>query len=132
MPHVIVQYTKEVAKLDGGFFLGSLRKRLRGPLAVFLSVEHRPLTQNDFSFMFLRARKWDSLIHGIQVIILAHADEERVKKSDELAEAIATAIEETIQFSRRPEKLTVVSFSVSLHLGEMGYFASEVMVGAQQ
>jgi len=131
MPHILVQHTEEVAQMDGGYMLGNLRKRLRRS-AKLLSVKNRKLLERDFSFMFLQAGEWDSLVCDIQVIILAHADEVRVERSDELAELVATAVEEAIRIALEPAEPTEVTFSVSLHLGEMGYFASSAELGEER
>ncbi len=131
MPHILVQHTEEVAGMDNGFMLGTLRKKLRHVCPPNLSVKQRQLLENDFSVMFLVAGPWDVLVKDIQVIVLLHADEERVQgnKPDELAEAIATAIEETVRFAPRLVEPREVSYSVSLHHGEMGYFSSSAHLG---
>jgi len=121
MPHIIVQYEDDVAERDGGWLLGQLRKELRYACKV-LSVPGRQLQSNDFSFMFLKAGEWDSLVCDIQVIILAHADRQRVERLDKLAEEIAATIGEVIRRELKHEAPDV-TYSVSLHLGEMGYFA---------
>jgi hypothetical protein len=134
MPHIIVQHTKQVAKFDKGFLLGEVRKNLRDTSKV-LSVKHRELLSSDFSFMFLQAGPWDSLIHDIQVIILAHADEARVKpegRSDALAEMIASAIGQAVCSAIQAHRPTEVTFSVSLHMGEMGYFAGSAKLGDER
>ena len=129
MPHIIVQHTKEVASMENSTMLGTLREKLCGVCASFLGVKDRKLTKNDFSVMFFEEGPHDFLIKDIQVIILAHADPERVAKSDELAESIATAIEEAVWLAAPPVESTLVEYSVSLHLGEMGYFANSEWLG---
>ena len=97
-----------------------------------LSVVRRPLLEKDFSFMFLKAGRWDSLITEVQVIILAHADEERIKKNpDKLAEAIAEAIDRAVRQTSPRTKPFDITYSVVLHLGEMGYYASSATLGEQ-
>ena len=61
-----------------------------------LSVSERLLSEADFSFQFLKEGPDDELINDVQVIILAHADEARVKMSDGLAESLGHAVEERV------------------------------------
>jgi hypothetical protein len=133
MPHIIVQHTPEVVEAfpDRGMMLDSLRKKLFTVAAAHLSVPERKLTPSDFSIMFLEAGPRDTLMEDIQVIVFAHADEQRVARLDELAEALCIACEEVIIYATPPygEEARHVSFSVMLHLGQVGYFKGSDTIG---
>ena len=100
--------------------------------AAHLSVPERKLTPQDFSIMFLEAGPWDTLMQDIQVIVFAHADEERVKQLDELAQAISIACEEAVIYETPPysEEPQHITFSVTLHLGQVGYHEGSDTIGA--
>ncbi len=124
MPHVLVQYREEIVEREGSV-LKRLKQAIRLRAHGELSVPDRQLRESDFSFMFLKEGPDDELIKDVQVIILAHADEMRVNMSDDLAESIGDAVEEVLAnltFNHPRELL----YSVSLFLGEMGYFADGV------
>jgi hypothetical protein len=133
MPHVLVQHTDEFLKwgITPKETCKHFKKHFRAKAAEVLSVPDRELGEDDFSFMFLEAGPHDELIHDIQVIVLAHADEERVSQSDELARYLNEAVEKSLRASwwqklgespgQKPKQLT---FSVSLSLSEMGYHAN--------
>ncbi len=133
MPHIIVQHTEEVvhAFAEDGTMLGSLDEKLRTVAAAHLSVPERQLTPQDFSIMFLKAGPFDRLMQDIQVIIFAHADEVRVVRIDELAEAIATGCEEAIvnSYPRPGDEPEDVSFSVLIHLGQVGFYKGVETIG---
>jgi len=133
MPHVIVQHTVEVVEKfpERGMMYEALTEKLFAVAAAHLSVPERQLTSKDFSIMFLEAGPWDTLMQDIQVIIFAHADEVRVARLDELAEAISVGCEEAIIYShpRYGEEPEEVSFSVLLHLGQVGYFRGAETIG---
>ena len=72
--------------------------------------------------MFLKEGPDDELIKDLQVIVLAHADEERVRMSDPLAESIGQSIEKVLRNLKCYHQRELL-YSVSLFLGEMGYHA---------
>lgn len=123
MPHVIVQYrdwfpdeAMEWQCLDW------VKRIVKGQAAEWLGVEERPLSQDDFSFMFLKAGQHDELLEDFQVIILAHAYETRVEDSDGIAQRICSTLEDfNGNFGLTRGERT---FSVSVFLGEMGYYSS--------
>jgi len=125
MPHILVQYRPELVDSTSASVLKDVKKAVRLRASGELSVEGRILRESDFSFMCIMEGPDDELIKDLQVIILAHADEVRVKMSDGLAESIGHAIEEVLGnlkcYWRRE-----LSYSVSLFLGEMGYHADAV------
>jgi len=133
MPHIIVQHTAKVVEAfpDRGMMLDSLREKLCTVTAAQLSVPERPLSPKDFSVMFLETGPWDTLMQDIQVIVFAHADKERVARLDELAEAIAAGCEEAIIYANPPygEEPQEVTFSVLLHLGQVGYYKAAETIG---
>lgn len=125
MPHVIVQYRAELVESTDTNVLKNLKRAIRMRASVELSVSERQLSEADFSFQFLKEGPDDELINDAQVIILAHADEARVRMSDGLAESLGLAVEEVLANLKcyRPRELT---YSISLFLGEMGYHADGV------
>ena len=125
MPHIIVQYREDFVESSEGPVLGRLRRAIRLRASGELSVPERQLSEADFSFMFFKEGPDDDFNKDLQVIILAHADEMRVNMTDPLAESIGQAVEEVLANVKchHPRDLT---YSVSLFLGEMGYFADGV------
>jgi hypothetical protein len=125
VPHVIVQYRSELVESTAVNVLKNLKRAIRLRASGELSVSERQLSEADFSFQFLKEGPDDELIKDVQVIILAHADEARVKMSDGLAESLGHAVEEVLAnlkcYHRRE-----LTYSVSLFLGEMGYHADGV------
>ena len=115
MPHVLVQCSDDFARSSGALSYIWLKDAIRARASQVLTTPDITLRPMDFSFMFLREGPDDSLIKDLQVIILAHAAEVRVENSDRLAAEIGDAVENVISSS--------FSVSVSLFLGEMGYFA---------
>lgn len=122
MPHVIVQYRKDFVESAEDPVLKRLKRVIRLRASGELSVPERQLNEFDFSFMFFKEGPDDDLNKDLQVIILAHADEMRVNMADGLAESIGYSVDEVLANlkCRYPRELT---YSVSLFLGEMGYFA---------
>jgi hypothetical protein len=132
MPHILVQHTPAVAQVNAGLMLGALRGKLRSLAATHLSIPDRELAVGDFSIMFLESGGWDVLMQDIQVTVFAHADPERVKRADELAEVIATACEEVIHWAVprfSSEETVEISFSVTLVLGQVGFYRSSETLG---
>jgi hypothetical protein len=118
VPHVFMTCQEGVF---GKAALRSIQTEIRFRAAYLLSTEAIELTPGDFSFHFLPAGDLDNLAKDLMVIIMAHADKDRVPPKadpDKTAEGIAKGIEAVLA-SGRPN----ASFSVSLMLGEMGYYA---------
>lgn len=126
MPNVIVQYRVDVLSGTGGIVLWHLKDAIRERASTALTGSELELTQKDFSFMFFKEGPDDELIEDMQVIILAHSFEERVRVVDELAELIGQAVDEVLSNTKYlpPRRVT---YSVSVFLGGMGYYADGVM-----
>ena len=75
MPHIFMTCYEENFDID---VLRSVQEVVRMRAAELLSVKDRQLTRADFSFHFLPAGELDDLAKDLMIIILAHADEERV------------------------------------------------------
>ena len=125
MPHVLVQYRHELVASTDEPVLKNLKRAIRLRASGELSVAERQLSESDFSFQFLKEGPDDELIHDVQIIILAHADEVRVKISDGLAESLGHVVEEVLA-NLKCHRHRELTYSVSLFLGEMGYHADGV------
>lgn len=129
MPHYIVQYKGDIARRalsSKGEFLWRLKASLSALTASELSVRDRLLTSKDSTFLMIEEGPFDKLLKDILIIVFAHADEERlIKGSDNLAESIGQAVADAASGLRLPFT-RAITFSVSLCLGEMGYFAGSV------
>ncbi len=124
MPHVFMTCYEENFSKD---VLRSIQEVVRHRAAQLLSVEDRQLTRADFSFHFLPAGELDDLAKDLMIIIMAHADEERVPPNaipDQTAKSIGEEIEMVLS-AAWTEYANNSTYSVSLMLGEMGYFAGE-------
>lgn len=128
MPHVLIQYEETFGRISKTMLLNGVKNVVRNRAPAELATSDLPITGLDFGFMCLKAGSHDELIKDVQVIIMAHADEERLlKDSDSMAKAIGDGIAEMIGSlppQRSGDPGDEITFSVSIFMGEMGYYAS--------
>ena len=123
MPFIQVAYSARAIALqnDSHSFFRLLKQTVRTVSSEQLSIEKRPLQMKDFSVKFLPHDGQDELMHDVEVMIFAHADDERLKNDlDELSQAICDSIGEVIQSCRSYVEMEI-TYSVAPFLGYMGY-----------
>lgn len=127
MPHILVPHTHRIITLNNssdGKFFPSLKSNVRRIAAQELSIKKRPLKEEDFSFFFLLAGPYDEPLHDLDLLILAHADEERLANDpDNIAENISAMVAVTIEAAQSYVE-EEINFSVAPFFGYMGYHAS--------